>query len=115
MPKSIQNYTIEREELLKKMLEILGITEENKMLSLKKLDEDEEKQKQIINLIDDIKKYFICSKWAYFSNQKKEFKRLYLSLIKAVMKDMNVKMHPSFLHIRTGTKMKYETFYIFEF
>ena len=42
MPKSIKNFTKEREEVLLQMLTILGITEENKMFSLQKLDEDEE-------------------------------------------------------------------------
>ncbi len=115
MPKSIKNFTKERQELLQKMLTILGITEENKMFSLKKLDEDPEKQKQILDLVEDIKKYFICSKWAYFSNQTKEFKRLYLSLIKAVFKDMKVKIFSSFLHIKKDDKTQYETFYVLDF
>ena len=115
MPKSIKNFTKERQELLQKMLTILGITDDNKMFSLKKLDEDEEKQKQILDLVEDIKKYFICSRWAYFSNQNIDFKRDYLSLIKSVLRDMKIKILSSFLHIKTNDKTKYETFYILEF
>ncbi len=115
MPKSIKNFTKERQELLQKMLNILGVTEENKMFSLKKLDEDTEKQKQILDLVEDIKKYFICSRWAFFSHKDKEIKREYLSLIKAVMKDMKVKMDSSFVHKKIDDVVKCETIYILEF
>jgi hypothetical protein len=113
MPKLIKNFTKEREELLQKMFYILEINQTNKILSLKKLDEDEDKQNKIINLTDDIKKYFVCSKWTYFSNKKREFKRLYLSLIKSVMKEMNVKMTSSTTLVKTDDKVKCETFYVF--
>jgi hypothetical protein len=82
----------------------LEISDNNKTLSLKKLDEDENKQKSIIELENDIKKYFVCSRWTYFSNKKREFKRNYLSLIKAIMKDLDVKMISSTLIIKTETK-----------
>ncbi len=115
MPKSIQNYTTEREELLKKMLEILGITEDNKMFSLQKLDEDEERQKQILALVQDIKKYFVSSKWTYFSHKNIEIKRNYLSLIKAVFKSMNVKIYSTFIHKKINGVNKCETIYILTF
>ena len=82
----------------------MEISDNNKTLSLKKLDEDENKQKSIIELENDIKKYFVCSRWTYFSNKKREFKRNYLSLIKAIMKDLDVKMISSTLIIKTETK-----------
>ncbi len=114
MPKKIDNYIQERQDVLNKLLNILEITKENNMLSLKKLDESEEKKNKITELVEDVKKYFICSKWNYFINKKKpDFKRTYLSLIKAIMKDMNITMTASFLHIKSDDKTKYQTFYIF--
>jgi hypothetical protein len=116
MPKTIEKYTNERQELLQKLFSILEINEGNKMLSLKKLDEDEQKQKQILDLVDDIKKYFLSSRWTFFSHKNIELKRNYLSLIKAIMKDMNIKMVASFLHIPISkNKVKIETYYIFDF
>lgn len=114
MPKTITNYTEERKNLLNKLLEILGIDKTNNMLSLKKLDDDVDKQNRIMELETDIKKYFLCSRWTYFSNKKREFKRVYLSLIKAIMKDMNIKILPSTLVTKTEEKKRFETFYIFE-
>ena len=116
MPKSIKNFTKERQELLQKMFDILGITDDNKMFSLKKLDENEEKQKQILDLVDDIKKYFVCSKWTFFNHKDRQIKREFLSLIKSIFRDMNVKMVSSFLHIPTiDNKVKCETYYILQF
>ena len=94
MPKTIDKYIVERQELLQKIFNILEITENNKMFSLKKLDENEDKQKSILDLENDIKKYFLCSKWTYFNNKNREIKRSYLSLIKAIMKDMNIIIKP---------------------
>jgi hypothetical protein len=44
MPKQVDKYVEERKQVLSQMLEILGITEQNNMFSLHKLDGDEEKQ-----------------------------------------------------------------------
>jgi len=116
MPKTIDKYTIERNNILQKILEILEISENNNLFSLKKLDENETKIKQIMDIEPDIKKYFLCSRWNYYSNKKREFKRNYLSLIKAVMKDLNVKMISSTLIRKIdNNKTKSETYYIFEF
>jgi hypothetical protein len=113
MPKKVDNYTEERKEILQKMLDILGITATNKMFSLKELDKNEQKQKAILELESEVKKYFICSSWNYFANKNRDFKRSYLSLIKSVMKNLNIKIISSKLvkKIDANTN-EYETFYI---
>ena len=94
---------------------ILEITEKNKMFSLKDVDENIVKQTKIMELEPLIKKYFLCSRWTYFSNKNREFKRCYLSLIKAIMKDMNVKMNSSTLVKKLDDNTtKCETYYYFE-
>ena len=114
MPKSIDKYTNERKDILQKIFNILEISDNNKTFSLKKLDEDENKQNSIIELENDIKKYFLCSRWTYFSNKNREFKRSYLSLIKAIMKDLDVKMTSSTLIKKIDdNKTKCETYYDF--
>lgn len=115
MPKTIDKYTIERNDILQKLLNILEISDTNKTFSLKNLDENDTKQKLIIELESDIKKYFLCSRWTYFSNKNREFKCSYLSLIKAIMKDLNIQMTSSTLIKKTNdNKTKCETFYIFD-
>lgn len=92
MPKSVTQYTEQRNKILNRLLEILEIDEKNNVLVLKKLDKDIEKQNKIMELEGDIKKYFICSKWSIFNNKDRKLKRAYLSLIKMIFKDLNIKM-----------------------
>jgi hypothetical protein len=114
MPKDITQFTNERKELLQKLLNILEINDKNKMFSLKELDENNDKKTKILELEQDIKKYFLCARWTYFSNKNRECKRNYLSLIKAIMKDMNVKMSASTLVKKLDDNAtKYETYYYF--
>ncbi len=114
MPKSIDQYSNERKDILQKMLVILDLSENNKMISLQTLDNDLEKQQKIMDLIPDIKKYFVCSRWTYFCNKNQEIKRNYLSIIKAVARDMNVKITSSTIVKKENNKNKRETHYIFE-
>ena len=115
MPKTIQNYTNERNELLQKMFNILGISKENNNLSLKKLDEDTDMQQKIIELIPDIKKYFVCSRWSYFSNQHTDFKRSYLSLIKSVLKSMDINIKSKIITRKLSENIReIDTAYIIE-
>ena len=114
MPKTIDKFENERKEVLQKVFNILEITNSNKIIALKKIDEDLVMQQKLVELVPDVKKYFICSKWNYFSNKNREFKRTYLSLIKAIMKDMKIKMMSSvsLRKLEDGT-VKADTYYIF--
>ena len=62
MPKRVDNYDNERTEVLNSLFNILNINDKNKMFSLKQLDNNSEQQTKILELIPNIKKYFICSK-----------------------------------------------------
>lgn len=88
MPKKIDQYGPERLEVLNKLLQIIGITEQNNMFSLHKFDNDLAVQNAIIGLESDVKKYFLCGEWSCFK-KKDTVKRRWLSLIKYVVKDMN--------------------------
>ncbi len=115
MPKTIQNYTNERNELLQKIINILGISKENNMISLKKMDENIELQNKILELIPDIKKYFLCSRWSYFSNQHTDFKRSYLSLIKSVLKSMDINIKSKIITRKLSENIcEIDTAYIIE-
>jgi hypothetical protein len=103
-----------RNDVLQKLFTILDISENNNKISLKKLDKDLNIQKQIINLENDVQKYFDCSKWSYFINGNRKFKRKYLSLIKTIFNDMNVKIITSILIKNIDSKKTYETYYIID-
>jgi hypothetical protein len=52
------------------------------------LDKDEETQKKILEMIPDIEKYYVTTRWCYKKETKKNKK--YLSVIKSVIKEMNI-------------------------
>lgn len=90
MPKQVDKYTKERQDVLDKMFTILGINENSNTFLLHELDSNVDKQNQILQLEPDIKKYFICGKWGCFTDPN--MKRRYLSIIKNTMKDMDIEL-----------------------
>lgn len=88
-PKKIR-FAEQRKVILNTIFTTLGLVGENKIFFIDELDADAEKTKKIIDLAPDIKQYFSCSGWAYFS-YKAEVKKTTISLIRSIFKDMNVK------------------------
>ena len=58
--KLCEKYKIEREDICKKIIDILKLDANNSFL-LSDLDEDTEKQTAILNMKEDIQKCFACS------------------------------------------------------
>lgn len=104
MPKKVEQYINERKEVFDRLLVILGINEENTFY-LHDIDNNINKQKEIMNLVPDVKKYFICSTWTCFA--KNDVKRFYLSLIKYLMKDMNYNMISSRASLKDNNTGKF--------
>jgi len=90
MPKQVDKYTKERQEVLNKMFQILGINENSNTFLLHELDSNIDKQNKILELEPEIKKYFICGSWNCFKDSS--IKRRYLSFIKNTMKNMGLKI-----------------------
>ena len=53
------------------------------------------RQKQIVDLANDIRKYFNCGAWTYFC--RSNIQKPYLALIRALLKEMNYKMTSSYV------------------
>lgn len=87
MPKQVDKYDNERQNVLNKIFDILGINQTNNKFLLHDLDNDLEKQNKILELKPDIKKYFVCSSWTCFKRED-GIKRKVLSIIKNLVKDM---------------------------
>ena len=78
-------YKKEQDEIIHKIISIVGI-EDNTQITLYELDNDIKKQKEIMNLIPDIRKYFS------FNNLKavgepERIKRPWLSIMKQLTKE----------------------------
>ena len=109
MPKQIN--TDKQKEVLDKIYKILNINEGNKTFSLKELDENVDKQNAILGLEEEIKEGFCYSKWACF---RREIKRKWLSIVKNVMKEMDVKLISSNKAFKNETG-KFENVMIYTF
>jgi len=84
-------YKDQRNDILTKILHIIGITETNNTFYSHILDEDQEAQKKIIELDQEIKKYFRVSTWPAFK-QNNTLDRRYLSIVKSIIKNMGINM-----------------------
>ncbi len=80
--KSIK-YSVEQENIKNKLLDYIKIDEDNSFV-LYELDNNKEKQDNILSLKDDIKKYYPSS--CCNGVNTKECKRPYLSIIKYILK-----------------------------
>ncbi len=79
-----EQYVNEREEICNKLIAILKLDNENSFL-LCDLDSDSEKQQAIMNLKDDIQKYFAVSAITPFIAGR-ECQRPALSIAKGILK-----------------------------
>ena len=95
MPKKVEQYQIERQDIFNKILKILNLDlPNNNMFSLHRIDENTEIQNKIYELEPEIKKYFIHSNWTCYK-KKDKCKRRWLSLIKYIVKDLNYSLSSS--------------------
>lgn len=96
-------YEKEKKEVLNKLLKILGIDDNNKVFFKKDIADNKEKEQQILDLIEDIKKYFNYSRWSYFLKSR-PYTDL-ASLVKCVLRDMNIEI-VSFVKYPKGQPIK---------
>jgi len=85
--KLCEQYKVEREDICKKLIDILKLDTNNSFL-LYDLDNDVEKQTAILNMKDEIQKCFACSTISSFKPNF-ECKRPYLNIIKSILRQQN--------------------------
>jgi hypothetical protein len=79
-----EKYKTEREEICKKLLDILKL-DDNQCFILCELDENKETQTAILNMKDDIQKCFACSEISSFKPNF-ECKRPYLNIVRGILR-----------------------------
>lgn len=79
-----EKYTEQRETICKQIISILDLNTDNIFL-LCDLDNDIEKQQKILELKEDIKKYFACSTISSFKPNF-ECKRPYLNIVRSILR-----------------------------
>jgi hypothetical protein len=85
----IEKYANERKEIMDKLFIILNIQTENGIKFFYADDITEDKQKEIINMKDKIKRYFIVSGWITYKNTVK-LDKVHMSLIRNLLKHENI-------------------------
>ena len=85
--KLCDKYNNEREEICKKLIDILKLDANNSFL-LYELDHNVEMQTEIINMKDEIQKYFACSTISSFKPNF-DCKRPYLNIVRGILRQQN--------------------------
>jgi len=85
----IEKYANERKEIMDKLFKIINIQTENGIKFFYADDITEEKQKEIIEMKDIIKRYFIVSGWMIYKNTVK-LDKVHMSLIRNLLKHENI-------------------------
>lgn len=84
-----QQFIKEREELVGKLNNIIGIDEKKNYVYLYDLENDKEVLTQIENLVEEIKKYHKCGAWGYFLEKERGGGNL-IGLLRSVYKDNDI-------------------------
>ena len=82
--KLCDKYGTEREDICKRLIAILELDANNSFL-LCELDVDTEKQTAILNMKEEIQKFFACSEISSFK-PKFECKRPYLNIVRGILR-----------------------------
>ena len=108
--KLCDKYKIEREDICKKMIDILKLDANNSFL-LCDLDEDPEKQTAILNMKEEIQKCFACSEISSFKPNF-QCKRPYLNIVRGILRKQGYTFISTDLDIKINDVIKRTTKYI---
>ncbi len=90
MPLKKVLFSKERNDMIVKLEGLLGLTDTNRKFLLADLDNNVNTQNEITKLDGDIRKYFSCGSWPYFTFENGQKK--YISLVKSIYKDMGYEL-----------------------
>ena len=108
--KLCEKYKIEREDICKRIINILQLDANNSFL-LSHLDEDAEKQTAILNMKEEIQKCFACSEISSFKPNF-ECKRPYLNIVRGILRKQGYTFISTDLDIKINDVVKRTTKYI---
>jgi hypothetical protein len=80
-------YAKERSEFIEKINKLIGISETTNFVYLYDLENNDNLKNEMVNISNDIKKYYKCGHWGYFSKEKLRGMGNIISLIRCVYKD----------------------------
>jgi len=98
-----KNYIDERKDVLARLYQIIGITDTNKEFYSNSFD-NEEIANQIYSLEPDILLYFNVSTWPAFKKSIPVLEKRPLSIVKSLLKDMNIEITSMNIRIKKVPK-----------
>ena len=106
-------YPEQRETICKKIISILELNEYNEFL-LCELDTNSEKKQKILDLKEEINKYFACSTISSFKHNF-ECKRPYLNIVRGILRKLGYIFENSniLFKLENGTYIKTTKYKIF--
>jgi len=84
-------YSNERENILQQLKNLMDLNNDNTIL-LNKLQDNLELKNKLIEITDDIKKYYRCSTWGYFVSVNNGEKGDEITLLRSIFKDHDYKI-----------------------
>ena len=88
MKKKSELYKVEQEEILKKILSLIGVNRENDRMTRDELEQEEIKE-NMRKMRDDIIKYYTTSRWKTFYREDNQE----LNMIKNIMKEHGIEIY----------------------
>jgi hypothetical protein len=102
----IEKYVNERNEIITKLFKIINVQTENNIRFFYSDEITEEKQKEILDMRNNIKRYFMVNGWISFKNTVK-LDKIYMSLIRNILKHEKINYTISKKMINGIIKTKY--------
>lgn len=104
-------YSNERENVFQQLKSLMDLNEDNSIL-LAKLQDNNELKKKLIELNEDIKKYYRCSTWGYFVSVNNGEKGDEITLLRSIFKDHDYKIFSKDIITEyNGIKKRYTKLY----
>ena len=113
-PSKAERFSEEREELIKELERIIGLTEEVRGVLLYDLNRNEELKEYLKNKIPEIRKLYKCGTWNYFVKQhtKEGEEPSEIGLMKSIFKSENYELVSKMKYAeREGERKKYSHIY----
>ena len=87
-----QLFVVERKAIIDKLSQIIKLEENKNVVVYDDLVENMELKEYLIDNVENIKKYFSCSNWAYMTAHLHNIEKNEVSLMKAMFKDDGYKI-----------------------
>lgn len=101
-PTKKEFYKKERQDILDKINNIIGINSNNNYIYLYDIENDNKKKESILALSDDVKKYFKMGNWAFYKDV--ECQNNHVLLCKSIYKDMDYQIISKPMDIQRDNK-----------